>query len=48
VPARAPTFLFYTNRPHDIRPAYERFLVNQLRARYAFTGWPIRVFFRQK
>jgi GTP-binding protein len=34
--------------PQDITPAYLRFLENQLRESYGFTGTPLRVLVRKK
>lgn len=47
-PTEVPTFLFYCNLPQYIREPYRRFLENQIRQRYAFTGVPINIFFRKK
>jgi GTP-binding protein len=43
-----PTFLIYTNFPEGIHFSYERYLLNQLRASYGFSGVPIRLQFRKK
>ena len=45
---RPPTFLLWANRPEIIEPAYRRFVVNQLRARYGFSGTPLRVVIKRK
>lgn len=45
---RPPTFLLFANQPEGISPSYRRFLCNQLRKRYDFTGTPLRVFARNK
>jgi GTPase len=37
-----PTFLLFTNQKHPLHFSFERFLENQLRARYDFTGTPVR------
>jgi GTP-binding protein len=48
VPARCPTFVFYTSYPKLIDDHYTRFLENQLRRLYGFWGWPLQLRFRQK
>jgi GTPase len=37
-----PTFLIFTNQKEPMHFSYERFLENQLRAKYAFIGTPVR------
>jgi GTPase len=37
-----PTFLLFTNQKEPMHFSYERFLENQLRAKYAFIGTPVR------
>ncbi|MGC1491281.1 MAG: ribosome biogenesis GTPase Der, partial [Candidatus Acidiferrum sp.] len=37
-----PTFLIFTNQKEKMHFSYERFLENQLRAKYAFIGTPVR------
>jgi GTP-binding protein len=37
-----PTFLLFTNQKEPMHFSYERFLENQLRAKYAFLGAPVR------
>jgi GTP-binding protein len=46
--ATVPTFLFFTNHPQHIIESYKRYLENQLRENFDFSGTPIHVFFRQK
>ena len=43
-----PTFIIYTNFPEGIHFSYERYLLNQLRGSYGFSGVPIRLQFRKK
>jgi len=43
-----PTFLIYTNFPEGIHFSYERYLLNQMRKAFGFTGVPIRLQFRKK
>ena len=45
---RPPTFVLWANQPEGVAPAYSRFLVNQLRARYGFAGTPIRLLVKAK
>ena len=42
------TFLLFSNHPELIPEHYKRYLENSLREKYAFTGAPIRLFFRKK
>ena len=37
-----PTFLIFTNQKEPLHFSYERFLENQLRAKFDFTGTPVR------
>ncbi|GAB5539463.1 MAG: ribosome biogenesis GTPase Der [Salibacteraceae bacterium] len=48
LPTHAPTFAFYCNLPQYIKEPYRRFIENQLREKFDFTGVPIQVFFRKK
>lgn len=48
LPTHAPAFAFYCNLPQYIREPYKRYLENQLRKHFDFTGVPIRVFMRKK
>jgi GTP-binding protein len=43
-----PTFLFFVNRPEGVTPAYQRYLENQLRHAFGFSGTPLRLLFRKK
>jgi GTP-binding protein len=43
-----PTFFIYTNFPEGIHFSYERYLLNQMREAFGFTGVPIRLQFRKK
>lgn len=45
---RPPTFTFFVNDPALIHFSYERFLLNQLREEFGFTGTPLRIRFKQK
>jgi len=43
-----PTFVFFTNQPQGVDPAYQRYLTHQLRDRWGFEGTPLRLFFRHR
>lgn len=43
-----PTFVFYANLPQYVKEPYKRFLENQIRQRWNFSGTPINIFIRQK
>lgn len=48
LPTHYPTFAFFCNLPQYVRDSYERYLENQIRNNWDFTGVPIRIFFRKK
>jgi len=48
LPTHAPAFAFYCNLPQYIKEPYKRFLENQIRKHFNFTGVPIRIFMRKK
>ena len=41
-----PTFVFFVNRPEMVHFGYQRYMENQIRERYPFSGTPIRLLFR--
>jgi GTP-binding protein len=43
-----PTFVFFINDRRLVHFTYERYVENQLRARYPFTGTPLRLTFRNR
>jgi len=43
-----PSFVFYANLPQYVKEPYKRFLENQIREHWCFTGTPINVYIRQK
>jgi len=45
---RYPAFVFFANLPQYIKEPYKRFLENQLRKNYNFTGVPMEIYFRKK
>lgn len=48
LPTHSPSFAFFCNLPQYVREPYMRFLENQIRKNWDFTGVPIRIFFRKK
>ncbi|UKJ07257.1 ribosome biogenesis GTPase Der [Solitalea lacus] len=48
LPGVAPTFAFFCNLPQYIKDPYKRYLENQLRENFDFTGVPVTIYFRQK
>ncbi|MFP4471776.1 MAG: ribosome biogenesis GTPase Der [Bacteroidales bacterium] len=48
LPTPFPAFAFYCNLPQYVREPYMRFVENQLRSRFNFTGMPIQIYFRKK
>ena len=48
LPTRYPQFAFYCNLPQYIKDPYKRFLENQLRKNFNFSGVSIDVFLRKK
>ena len=45
---RPPTFSFFVNDPSLVHFSYERYLLNQLREEFGFTGVPLKLRFRMK
>jgi GTP-binding protein len=45
---RPPTFVFFANRADGVHFSYERYLTNQLREAFGFSGSPIRLIFRDR
>lgn len=48
LPTHTPKFAFFANLPQYIKEPYRRFVENQIRKNFDFTGVPIEVYFRQK
>jgi GTP-binding protein len=48
LPTRYPSFVFFCNLPQYVKEPYRRFVENQLREHFDFTGVPVEVYFRQK
>jgi len=43
-----PAFVFFCNLPQYVRDPYKRFIENQLRKMFNFTGAPVQIYFRKK
>ena len=48
LPTPVPQFAFFCNLPQYVKEPYRKFIENQLRKQFDFTGVPIDVYFRQK
>lgn len=48
LPTHYPSFAFFCNLPQYVREPYQRFLENQIRKLWDFSGVPIRIYFRKK
>ena len=48
LPTPYPQFAFFCNLPQYVREPYKRFLENQIRKHYNFSGVPVTVFIRKK
>jgi GTP-binding protein len=48
LPTPQPQFAFFCNLPQYVKEPYKRFLENQLRAHFNFTGVPVSVYMRKK
>lgn len=48
LPTHYPQFAFFCNLPQYVKEPYKRFLENQLRKHFKFTGVPISIFMRKK
>ena len=48
LPTHSPTFAFFCNLPQYVKDPYKRYLENQLRKEFDFSGVPIRLVFRKK
>ena len=48
LPTHAPSFAFFANLPQYIRDPYRRYLENNLRREFDFSGVPVQIFFRKK
>lgn len=48
LPTKTPQFAFFANLPQYVKEPYRRFIENQFRKNFNFTGVPIDIYFRQK
>lgn len=48
LPTQTPQFAFFANMPQYVKEPYRRFVENQLRKHFQFTGVPLSVHFRKK
>ncbi len=48
LPTSTPTFVFFANLPQYIKEPYKRYIENQLRDNFDFSGVPIQIYFRKK
>ncbi len=48
LPTTQPQFVFFCNLPQYVKDPYKRYVENQLRKEFDFTGVPISVYFRKK
>ena len=48
LPTAYPQFAFFCNLPQYVREPYKRFLENQLREHFDFTGVPVTIYMRKK
>ena len=48
LPVAYPTFAFFCNLPQYVVDSYKRFLENQIRKNWDFSGVPIEIYFRKK
>ena len=48
LPTKFPAFVFFCNSPQYVSDAYKRFMANQIREKFDYTGAPIEIYFRSK
>ncbi|MDH3698581.1 MAG: ribosome biogenesis GTPase Der [Flavobacteriaceae bacterium] len=48
LPTNYPQFAFFCNLPQYVRDGYKRFLENQIREHFDFTGVPVTIYMRKK
>ena len=48
LPTAVPSFAFFANLPQWVKEPYKRFLENQIRKHWDFSGTPINIFIREK
>ncbi|MBS4012943.1 MAG: ribosome biogenesis GTPase Der [Bacteroidetes bacterium] len=48
LPTHYPSFVFFCNLPQYVKDPYLRFIENQIRKKWDFSGVPIKIYFRKK
>ncbi len=48
LPTQAPQFAFFANAPQYVKEPYKRFLENQIRKHFDFSGVPLQLYLRKK
>ena len=48
LPSQTPSFALFANLPQYIKDPYRRYIENQIRDHFNFTGVPIQIYFRKK
>jgi GTP-binding protein len=48
VDIQPPTFVLFVNRPELMLDSYKKYIINQFREKFAFTGCPLRLYLRGK
>ena len=48
LPSPTPSFALFANLPQYIKEPYRRYIENQIREHFSFSGVPIQIFFRKK
>jgi len=48
LPSQTPAFALFANLPQYIKDPYRRYIENQIRDNFNFTGVPVQIYFRQK
>jgi GTP-binding protein len=48
LPIAYPSFVIFCNHPQYVKEPYKRFIENQIREKFDFTGVPMEIYFRQK
>ena len=48
LPTKTPAFAFFCNHPKDVKESYKRFIENNLRRNFDFSGVPLTIYFRKK
>ena len=48
LPSPTPSFALFANLPQYVKEPYKRYIENQIRERFNFSGVPIQIFFRKK